>query len=379
MTSARWVICLLLAIAGCTAPSELPPTPTPIGELIALANAPQTDPPALAARGAEAWAFWVGVDERGVHHDGRRITPAGGRDPRTLPLPPRTPHAQSAIAVPEGVLLFWLDARADSPDGFAVHTALLDPDLNVLRAPDAIGEVQAFEYAAMPDGSGGAWLVWSGGAPSEPTLTLTPIDRAGRPLASQPVRRAGAAVSGRSPALTWDASGRRWLFWLARGEVWRGQLAADGMLSDVGALTTGVHLAAGDRLLDLRAGSDGTFGIVVWHIERADGERAAWVSVGAFNDPFWSQPRPLRLGADTATYAVPLDQPAYPLPIAVLVSGQGTIVTLRDGVIGAPVAVHPSITPLRPPHLSAGADALWLAWAQPGEVSAGLWVLRLPR
>jgi hypothetical protein len=255
----------------------------------------------------------------------------------------------------------------------------LDHDLNVLRAPDPPGDSLAFEYAAMPDGAGGAWVVWSGGAPAEPTLTLTPIDSAGRPLAAQIVRRAGSPVTGRAPLLTWDATGQRWLFWLGRSGVWRARLDADGAVRDAEALTASVHLAAGDRLLDLRAGGDGRYGIVVWNIERADGVRAAWVSVGAFNDPFWSQPRQLILGGAAVTYAAPLDQPAYPLPIAALIGERLAVTALRDGQIGAPVTVYQPVALLRPPRLSAGGDALWLAWGQPADGAAALQALRLPR
>jgi len=370
----------LVLLSACA--SELPdPTPVTRGVLLRIADAPQTDPPALAARGNDVLAFWIGVDDRGVHHDARRITDAGMTPIVTLPLPPVNPFHQRAVASDGGALLFWLDQSPDAPDQAGLYAAQIDGELTVTRGPVLLSDAAVYDYAVAPAADGGAWAAWSGGAAAEPTLFARRIDAEGRPLerlmltdglGDQAVR-----LSGQVPALTYDAAGSRWLFWLAHGQVWRGRLTDSASVQGIEAITSSIYLDAGDRLTHLSVGSDGVYGCAFWNIERADGAVETWLTVGSFNDPFWAQPRRFMIEGESVRAASPLDSASSPLPIAALVGDQMVIAHMRAGQIETTTIASAPVAVLRPPSLTAAPGTLWLGWAQPNGDAAALNVQRV--
>lgn len=349
------------------------------GQAFTLATAPQSEAPAFAAAGAGALAFWIGIDERGVHHDARRLTPDGMGEAVTLPLPPTDPHAQTAVPSGGGALLFWLDQPPDAPNQAALYAARITPGLEVARGPVALSAQPVYGYAAQPTANRGALAVWSGGPPDEPILFAREVDAEGRPLALAPLLADDLPLAGAEPTLTVDAGGQAWLFWMARGQVWRGRLLGPpyGPVADATALTAGLHLAAGDRLIRLRAGSDGAYGYVFWTVERASGDVETWLTVGSFNDPFWSQPRRFMLDGQAVTHAAPLDQAASPLPIAALHGGVLTIAHGRAGQVTTTLAAAEGAVMLRPPSLVAAGGGLWVGWAQVEPGAADLVALLL--
>ncbi|MBL8133832.1 MAG: hypothetical protein JNL42_18365 [Anaerolineae bacterium] len=367
----------LVCCAACAPNDVVPDAPIVRGSTLTLAQVPQADPPAFAVSGDHVLAFWIGSDDRGVHHDARIARRDAAEPALTLPLPPVHPFAQTAVNSTNGAaLLFWLDENPDTPERAALYAARIGADLRVERGPVAVSDTPVYDYTAQTDGEGGAWIVWSGGAAAEPVLYARQIDRDGRPL--EPGR---VGASGTAPALTYDAQGRRWLFWLANGQVWRGAFSRGQIDGEPEALTAAIQMDPGDRLTGLAAGSDGRLGYVFWNVARRDGENETWLVVGSFNDPYWAQPRLLTNASGApARFATPLDQPASPLPIAV-VDADG--ITLRfgvDGLLGESYLVLSPAELLRAPLLKAQPDGeLLLAWAAPSGETASLNLLRLSR
>lgn len=343
------------------------------GSVLTLVDTPQTDPPALAVSGDRLMAFWIGSDERGVHQDAALIQDGAVEKSLVLPLPPNHPFSQRALAVADGAaLLFWLDQGTE--DETALFVARISPDLQVERGPVQVSAEPVYNYAITTDGAGGAWVVWSGGAASEPALNVRQIDYDGRPL--EPLKL-GAA--GDFPQLTYDLDGAIWAFWLANGRLWRGRFIGGHLVGDADPLTAAIQLEAGDFLSDLRVGSDGRYGYVFWNVVRQIGHAETWMMVGSFNDPFWAQPRPYTdPGGSRVEFVSPLDQPASPLPTAVVSNGGLSIVYWQNGISQTAIPAASPVHTLRPPALIGGANGdLSLAWAEPGSETAALELMQL--
>ncbi|MBK8020503.1 MAG: hypothetical protein IPK19_03500 [Chloroflexi bacterium] len=371
------LMAMLLAGAACSPQEQAADPPIARGTTLTLAQTPQTDPPVLIPSGGRLLAFWIGSDERGVHQDARIVHQDALERVVTLPLPPIHPYAQDGLSAPDGsALLFWLDEHPETPERAALYAAWISANLEVERGPVQVSDMPVYQYALMTDAAGGAWAVWSGGAAGEPALFARQIDYEGRPLEARQIFSRGAY-----PALTYDALGRRWLFWLANGQIWRGQFENGQLAGEPEALTAALQLGPGDRLTGLKAGSDGTFGYLFWNVARAAGAAETWMIVGSFNDPYWAQPRRLNDEAGAPVrFAAPLDQPAAPLPVAIL---QGDALVLRYGEAGLlsdPIAVLSPLDLLRAPALRAQPDGeLVIAWASPGGAAASLNLLRVER
>jgi len=368
--TARVVICfcLLLLLSGANGYAQ---TNEPVGRTPVNVNrAEQLDPPAVAI--SSLWAdtaliFWIGADERGVHQDARRWQGGVLSAVVTLPLPPVAPYAQTAVPMANGgALLLWLDRTPEAETG--LFAALITDALTVERGPILISTEPVYDYAALPQSDGEVMVVYSGGVASEPTLVARRVDGAGRAYAPTPL-----GVVGTSPALSIDQGGAIWLFWMAEAQVWAAQVGEQGLMTTPNSLTSAPYLQRGDRLLDLRVGSDGTTAYLFWNIARATGTAEAWMATGQLVADFWTPPASMGV-----SYAAPLAQAATPLPVAVTLGEQVSLRYWRAGQQVAEATNVSSAAMLRPPSLSAARSGdLWLAWAQPALEGAALMVLRL--
>ncbi|NDJ62009.1 MAG: hypothetical protein GYB67_12835 [Chloroflexi bacterium] len=396
----RRLIALLVGwcglLAACTPPADPPGVwSTPI----TLAQADQTDAPALAPADKMVTAIWVGADDAGVHHDAVQLRGPDVTPTVVLPLPPNRPTAQQIIPADDDAMhLLWLDAL-DPPDddpGAApitrLYTALIRPDLTIERGPTPVADGLALRYDAVPDGDGGVWVVWSGDTITEPAIDLRRIDALGRPR--PPAQR--IADNAEWPTVARAADGSLHVYWLS---LTSGQLMAawlfDGALLERRALTGAVSLRPGDRLMTMAAGLDRAHGYVFWNITRAESGPETWLASGLPTAANWNPPRLLTLdpalGADFETdfRTALVHQPAPAqgttddqavrwvsplmgsgqhdaLPIAAETDDGLGVAYLRGGEIAAYELVVPGVRLIGSPALHADADLnLFLAWAQP--------------
>ncbi|MEO8392816.1 MAG: hypothetical protein ABI700_07470 [Chloroflexota bacterium] len=378
----RLILSLLIVCAACASaspnPTSLPePTAThsPDG-VLTIAQAQQADAPALALSGGQVIATWIGADERGVHQDARRVSAQGLSEVVTLPLPPTHPYGQQLFPgdpADGSTHLLWLDA--DETQTTTLYSALLTPDLSVIRGPVSVSEGLALDFSAVPDGAGGLWTVWSGGQFSELTLYLRRIDADGRPL----LDKVALASSADHPALVRTSEGAVWLFWLAEGQLMRQRIDQPDQTAQ--ALTGAISLARGDRLINVRAALDATRAYFFWNITRADGISETWWTSGTLTEEAWGQPVRLKAGSGTALrWTTPLSGQPYTL-IAAIESDAGLgIISLSNGVVIG-------FTNLRPAERLVGLPALLidaagnfdLAWSALDTTTANLQVITLKK
>lgn len=373
----RLLLCLLILCVACTAQPDSGKSEA-ANPVVTLAQAQQTDAPALAASQGGLIAVWVGVDARGVHQDARRITPGGLGDVVTLPLPPTHPYAQSVYPGSGFTHLLWLDANESNQT--QLFSALLAGDLSVERGPVAVSDGLALDYAAVPDGSGGLWTAWSGGLLGELTLYVRRIDDAGRPLIDTTLLAAPAE----HPALLRTDTGAVWLFWLANGQLMRQRLDPPTDAQPQ-ALTGAVSLAPGDHLINVQAGLDRAGAYFFWNITRASGANETWMTAGSLAATAWRQPRRLQIdtgqpgAAFNLRWTAPLASTDDTLT-AVTESDAGlNVIQLFAGSIVGYRTVVPGARLIGTPSLAAdAAGTRYLAWAAPGDESAALQLMSLP-
>lgn len=376
----NWISPLfLLFLWGCT--PALPPLATAWGNSVLIAQAPQAAAPALVLDSGGLMAAWIGADERGVHHDVRRVGLDGAfGDALTLPLPPRYPRAlQLATGIGGRTHLLWLDADDDGDT--QLYGAVLDSELAVFRGPTLVSDAATYRYHALADGAGGVLVAWSGGLAAEPTLMVTQIDYEGRPVQSL------ARLEGADYPTLFRAPDGIYLLWLDVREqvVCLSLFHADVALSCQMRVPS-VHLERGDWLQGLSAGADRAHIYVFWNIERGQSGDETWFASLPMGGSEWSQPQRLRFatqvdatiqtgynsgnvsgaqlgGEATFALAAPLPTVGDTLPVGGQSGGELGILYLVDGgVAGYDAAVQARL--LAPPLiLSDGDRHLYVAWS----------------
>jgi hypothetical protein len=370
---------LFLLLWGCTA--ALLPTATAWGESLLIAQARQAAAPALVFDSGGLIAVWIGADERGVHHDVRRVGLDGALgDVLTLPLPPRYPRAlQLATGIGGRTHQLWLDADDDGDT--QLYGAVLETDFTVFRGPTLVSDAGTYRYHALADGAGGVLAAWSGGLAAEPTLTVTQIDYEGRPV--QPL----AQLDGADYPVLFRAPDGIYLLWI---DVRQQVICLSPFRADLAlgcqARVPSVRLERGDWLQGLSAGADRSHIYVLWNIERGQSGDETWFASLPIGGSDWAQPQRLRfmtqtdatvqtgynsgqvsaarLGGEAVfAFAAPLPTVGDTLPVAGQSGGELGILYFADGsVVGYQAVAQARL--LAPPLLLSDVDRhLHMAWS----------------
>ncbi|MCL4247822.1 MAG: hypothetical protein KJ065_06715 [Anaerolineae bacterium] len=383
---------LLLATSGCSESDKAESA----WEIMTIAQAEQSEPPALALVDDYIVTAWIGADTRGVHHDARIISENGLADPVTLPLPPRQPHAQQLIPGSNGTAhLLWLDA--DENGVIQLYSALIAVhSLMVIRGSTPVSQQTVLRFTALAEPGGSVLIAWAGGNPAEPGISLQRIDNEGRPT-----EQLGYLQAANYPTLL-RANGEVYVYWLGEQDdgIYRTRIAAD-TLRDTERLTSSPGRAAGDRLIDMRAGTDRSYVYLFWNLARASGACETWFTTAAATAPFLLQPAPLKLSIDNARtvetgfnsgtvygtqigempicMAAPLSETGDTLAVGVQNGPDTVMVYFRDGQsVGQQVLATDTGVLLRPPVLLSDQDRnLYLAWSEP--TASGVADLKLAR
>lgn len=384
--AAQFMLMLVLATACQPALTPTPPPRSLWGDIITVAEAEQSSAPALWADTSRVVTGWIGSDDAGIHQDMRQWLGSSLSPITVLPLPPSHPYAQSWLTGSIGNLhLLWLDAN-DAGET-QLFSALITAQFTVERGPIPMSESLALHYAAVSEPNGRAWVVWSGGLLSEPSLYLRSIDEAGRPQPSQHI-----ALDADYPAMVRGSDGSIELFWIEAGQLLHAQLR-NGVVSESKALAPTVYLGAGDRLHSLSAGLDDTQGYVFWNVTRASGVDETWVTSGLLDASAWAQPVPLKISIDPDSdvstgfntgpasaaswgesplaWAAPLNAQYAVLPVAVQSPDGLSVVYFQDGQLIGYQNVVSGVQLIGAPALTADRNRhLYLAWSQPSPTAA---------
>lgn len=332
-----------------------------------IAEAPQTEPPAMLVTGNAVTFSWIGADTGGIHSDIRRWEGGAWTPPTILPLPPRNPRAQTLLPAPAGgVYLFWIDQDANQQT--QLYHAWITNDKRVERGPTQISETAAvFQYAAANDGAGRGWALWSGGDVAFPTLYLSAVDDAGRPLPPTQI-----AENARDPALVSLNDGTLLALWTAEDQLVVARFS-NGVLLQTRRVTAVPYRASGDRLLTTSAGADSDRVVFFWNIARADGQLETWWTHGGLDGGAWSQPT--RLEALRLVGAARVQTPS--LLAAGMQNTTLTLLTRRGDDLVATTRIADGVLLLRPPAVAPYLDDAAVAWSagrldQPAQLSWGL-------
>ncbi len=387
-------VVLVLLLAAC---QPATPTPAPLpqsawGSVITLAQAEQSDAPALAVDENGVVAAWVGSDEQGVFQALRTVNAEGMSDPIRLPLPVR-PYAQQFARAANGRLhLFWLDSNVNGET--RLFTALLKPNLDRDRELTLLTQQATRRYTLLPTADGGVWAIASGGLSTEPGLFAHFVDGDGRWRLSDNYQIADNADW---PAVLQRPDGLINLYWLRNtdGAVMQAGFI-DGQVVDPQPLVDGVLLNPGDRLDSFNAARDAARYYLFWNISRADGRHETWLVSAASDATSWQPPTRLKInipetlgdnapastlfdsgfnadkvfaasdGRDNVSWVKPAAGVFPVLPVAAQVDNQVAVVFLRGGhIIGyRPMNIETALVGL--PDLQVDRDLyLYLSWSQP--------------
>ena len=387
------LLLLLLALTGCTSAAgdnNSRVSQSAWGPVITLAQAAQSDSPALWLDGATVHAAWTGHNDHPHALMWSDSLAAASDQPPTaerLTLPVTFPHAWTALpAASQHTHLLWLDADpADASGTRRLWLAVVTPDLLVERGPVALSDGAVGHYAASAGGDQSVWVVWSSGPLAEPDLYARSIDRAGRPRLPQRVVQGGdwpALVRvDDTPYLLYQRLPDRRLT-LAR--------LSEAGISDTRAVTNWPRLETGDRLAAFSAGADRTHVYALWVIARAAGAVETWWSSAPLNADSWPEPALLTVsaqpdttfetgfnggaaqiasaGGDAVRWSAVLPGVYDRLLIAAEVGDTLGVLYLEGGTVGAfqPVIDLPAPGLIGVPAIRADRDRhLTLAWSQP--------------
>ena len=387
----RFVAVLLLLCSGCQTSPEPPLPNSAWGIIVPIVQVEQIGTPALWADPTRVIAAWIGADAGGIHHDARGWVDGKLSPVVVLPLPPVHPYTQSWVMASGGNLhLLWLDATSNGQT--RLYSALLDPQLNVVRGPTAVSDVLALRYAAVPGSQGEAWVVWSGNVLAEPALNLQAVDEGGRPQLPQRV-----ATNADYPAMARANDGTMLLFWLEGGQLMRA-VVSNGAVLERSSLMNSVFLGVGDRLHSLRVGLDQTHAIVFWNITRMNGENEIWFVSTTIGATSTDQPTLLtmdtlpgtvfetgfntgsatgaRTGEIPLSWASPLPGQYETLPVTVQSPTGLGMVYFRDGVVAGYQEIVEGTQLIDEPTLIADRNRdLYLAWFEPSVDGAATFLL----
>lgn len=353
------------------------------GEVITFAQTEQGTAPALWIMEQHIIAAWIGADDAGVHQDAVIWQDHALSERTVLPLPPVHPFAQSLLPANNGNLhLLWLDANPEREN--RLYAALITRELQIERGPTLISNALTLRYAAVSDGRGGMWTVWSGGLLAERGLHAQYIDSAGRPR-----QAAQIAANADWPAMVRANDGTIHLFWLhlTRYEIFHATLE-NGSITDVDSLGQVTHLAPGDRLIDFRAALDTEYVYTFWNITRAGGTPESWFTSIKRDSSRWNRPMRIGFGIESeATFdtgfnggaaksvlsgtswlawAAPMTGQFDILPVAAYRDENLVVVYFRGGVIAGYQTIIPADNLIAAPALFTDQNRhLYLTWAEP--------------
>jgi len=374
---------MFLAFLTACIPLQAATPPSIWGEVITLGQTEQAAAPVLWAADQRLTAAWIGADRAGVHQDAIIMRGNRSLERAVLPLPPVRPFAQQFIlGTGNNTHLLWLDADTENEN--RLFAALITPTMQIERGPTLISNAMTLRYAAVSDGSGGIWTVWSGRIVGEPLLYAQYIDNAGRPY--QPVEIASSADW---PSIVRANDGTFHIFWLqtTEREIYHATLE-NGRAVNSRSLGQNVTLMRGDRLIDFRAALDSTYLYVFWNITRMDGTSEAWYTSANFNSNLWSRAGRLGFGIESevsfntgfnggaakstlpgtswVSWAAPMAGQFDTLPVAAYRDGNLVIIYLRDGLVAAYQTIVALSSIIGAPSLSTDRNRhLYLAWAEP--------------
>lgn len=363
-----WLYCLCVLVTACTTMQPVDPTPVPHrtvwGESQVIGSAQTADAPVMAGHPGELMLAWRGEDTADVRH----MVQIGDLPPRILALRAFSPLDYHLFpAMPDRYHLLWID-RSDQRDLRQLQSALIGSDAIARIGPVSVSGTRdaVYRYDAVSEPGGGVRLVWSSGLQSEPTLSITRIDNAGRALFAETL-----LDNGDYPALLLLPDSTLTIFWLRDGGLWQGTIRGN-TLSSARFITHSPRLQSGDYLARLTAAMDTSHFYLFWQILRQSNQpEVYWLTLprDSESQPETTLPQPLQVpGASGGRLPDPgfnagiVAQPTgTPLPVRWLATIPGEHNTLPVAVTLAPPAADSP--PDQPP-----ASRLEMIYLRQGEI-----------
>lgn len=263
------------------------------GEIITIAHAAQAVAPQLTVSHDRLIAVWVGATDDEVLLFERIFSAQSMTDALSLPIPSAYPHQFQTLPVSSGgAHLLWMDAVYNQPEGDTLlWTARLNENAEMPRSHIRLSDIRVESYDVIADETGGAVVLWTGGARGEPALYVQTLDLVGRP--DFPER---LTTDARFPSLV-RSDNMLSAYWLRASDqlALHGEVMNDALANITPAVDSPV-LAPMDRIVDFYALSDAQTRYVFWQINRADAAVETWMAYSPLATENWSTPERLGIG-----------------------------------------------------------------------------------
>ena len=379
----KFVLLFFILLAACTPAEPIVPTAMPItsawGIPQVLATVPSVYAPALMVDGKQRWLAWTQDREREQRH----IAANEGDDSTILALKAWYPFGYQLLPAVNGdVHWLWLDRTQADTNRLRLQSALVNDERIAELDANALSPNAVYHFSAVSLEEGGALVVWSEGLIGAENLAMVRLDGAGRgPF------RISLNMYGNYPVVSRTNEGVIWMFWLAEGGLWRGQIVGD-VLQQVERLVDTPEIAIGERMENVQVAFDAKRAYVLWQLVTADGTPYVMMVSGGNDARSWSVPQQLTFselpfntqtgyngGEAKATstgrgvgvgWATMERGQHSPLPVAITVGDELAVLYLQNG---EPIAVQRLLdveTLFSAPTIATDNDRhITVAWAQP--------------
>lgn len=312
--------------------------PTDWGDVEAFGVAEQRHAPVLIV--GEGWTVgvWVSADESDTYHTLRRWDRDGLGEEKRLPILTAFPQNHQVVSTQMGLHhLLWLDGEPSEPLaglrlwGVMVRQVNQSPDIT--RGAFIVNDYPIFDFDAVTDGEGGAWVFFNSLPLAEPNLYAQHLDREGRPRT--PTYLIGGANHPRAVRLE-DGTIR--IFWHnpLTGKLLSGEFVAD-QLTNIQTHLTVPTLDKTDLLDDVHIAVDQTHYTIFWNITRfAESRSETFFSTARRDDlTAWTTRQRLMMDDVPLAWASPVQGENIPerLMVGALMGNEIGIISMQDGSV----------------------------------------------
>lgn len=305
--------------------------PNDWGDIQALGVAEQREAPVLIVGDNWTIGVWIGADETDTYHTLRRWDENGLGDKQRLSILTNFPQHHQVLPARRGQYhLLWLDSEPNEPlAGLRLWNVIINQTPASTRGAYILNDYPIYDFDAVSDDGGGAWLFFNSSPLAEPNLYVQYLDQQGRSRIPQYL--AGSVNHPR--ALRLDDGTIR-LFWHnPLTEQLMGAIFVDDQLMDVQAYLPYPTLGKMDILDDLQVAFDENWAYVFWNITRLAEELSETFYSFAPRDDLsrWTTPQPLRIGDQIGAWASPFS--GETLSLALMIDNEIGIISMQAGAV----------------------------------------------
>jgi hypothetical protein len=311
--------------------------PSDWGDLQAFGVAEQRDAPLLVIGDNWTIGVWMSADEHDTYHTLRRSDQSGLGEENRLSILTAFPQKHHTVPARSGQHhLLWLDGEPSQPlGGLRLWSVLIDQTPDAVQGAFILNDYPIYDYDAVSDGAGGAWIFFTSLPMSEPNLYAQYLDSQGR---YRPIEYIGSTAQHPRAVRLEDGTIR--LFWHnpLTGKLMTGIFDSEqAQLADITALIAYPRLGKTDLFEQVQVAVDQTTFYIFWTINHIaqDAIVTLFSSAPRSNIHQWTPAQVLAVEARQATWIAPaggLSIHDY-LSVGVVLDNEIGIISMQDGAV----------------------------------------------